>query len=146
MRRGEQNGDDTLEMINGKTYPIAKVLAFSVRFVRRAEWRGTVERVRYGGGADVGVGIPVYHIRSRGVLVKCTTTGATYGEALPGGRQWGHSSSHHHRGTLRSVLRPASFIHHYARYWNHQGRVNRDYIALLSDEDLCRTSQFSRSI
>jgi len=40
----------------------------------------------------------------------------------------------------RSVLRPASFIHHYARYWNHQIRVNRDYIALQSCGDLCRIS------
>lgn len=64
--------------------------------------------------ADIGIGIPVYHIRVRAALVGHVR--ATYDEALPGGRHRGHSSSHHHRGTLRSTMRPAAFMHHYAWY------------------------------
>lgn len=68
--------------------------------------------------ADIGIGIPVYHIRVRAALVGHVR--ATYDEALPGGRHRGHSSSHHHRGTLRSTVRPAAFMHHYAWYCNNQ--------------------------
>lgn len=67
------------------THPVAKVLALGVRFVGRTGRRGMMEQVRCGGVGDVGVGIPVYHIRLRGVLVRCT--GTTYDEALPGGWQ-----------------------------------------------------------
>lgn len=94
--------------------PVPKVLAFGVRFIGWAGWRRTVMRVvRCGSAADDGgVGIPVYHIRARGTCISCSR--ATEDEALPGGRQRGHSSAYHHAGTLRSTLRPASFMHHYA--------------------------------
>ena len=72
--------------------------------------------------ADIGIGIPVYHIRVRAALVGHVR--ATYDEALPGGRHRGHSSSHHHRGTLRWTVRSAAFMHHYAWYCNNQSQCS----------------------
>lgn len=71
-------------------------------------------RIRCGRGADIRIGIPVQHIRLRAVLIRRVR--ATRDEALPGGRQRGHTSSHHHRGTVRSAVRPAAFMHHYTWY------------------------------
>lgn len=103
------------------TYPGTKVLVLCVWFVRRTGGRAAVERILCRRRADIRIGIPVYHIRLRAVLIWCI--GATYDEALPRGWQWGHSSSHHHRGTLRSAVRPAAFMHHYTWYWNNQNAV-----------------------
>lgn len=100
------------------TYPVAKVFALCVRFVVGGAGgrAATMVRVRRGRGAgdDIRIGIPVQHIRLRAVLIRRVR--ATRDEALPGGRQRGHTSSHHHRGTVRSAVRPAAFMHHYTWY------------------------------
>lgn len=107
------------QQLHFRTRPVAKVFALCVRFViggRAGGRAATMVRVRRGRGAgdDIRIGIPVQHIRLRAVLIRRVR--ATRDEALPGGRQRGHTSSHHHRGTVRSAVRPAAFMHHYTWY------------------------------